>query len=684
MPLHDLQNMAAYSVQIAMIAAAATVLLRVLAIPSPAVRYASWRLALGTCLIAPLLLRSTMPAGNATIVASVGTVENASTAAASPLHVPAAPPHRPMPWDRALLIIVLSGIGARAAWLALGFARLRMLRCRGTPLDDHIAADVQKILGTRAAVRSVEGLTQPVTFGVLRPVVLIPRTLEASPEPVRRAVITHEMFHVRRRDWLWLLVEEAVGVVLWFHPAVAWVRSRIQAAREEVVDELTVLATGDRRAYIEALLAFADAERVTPAPAFARHANLFSRIVTISKERVMSSQRIAFSAVAVPIVLGVAGWYGSILFPIVSAAPAAQAALVPQASIAGPEGRTDMRDRPRASSSTQLQGGRSGGSPRPEMPVGVQVPQPTAERRFNEVTPENPIPRRVYAVNAEYPSVLSVYGYTAEVTVRLVLDSTGSPASVSPGATTLSTPRPNAPPEPDRREVMQQFRSAAADAIRQWRYDPPVAAPLAFWVEVAFQPGRPAEVSQAGGVWTQTRLGLATAPAGGYAASNEQATRAERLAKLAALQSRLAAARFEKDHGALQQDALNAEIQELEKVLDDLKAQTADNTQTTFGATSSGRAPLRVGAVRPPTKIRDVPPVYPPSAADAHIEGVVILEVLIDEQGHVADTRVVRSVPQLDQAAITAVNQWQYEPTLLNGAPVPIVMNVTVQFTLSQ
>jgi protein TonB len=76
--------------------------------------------------------------------------------------------------------------------------------------------------------------------------------------------------------------------------------------------------------------------------------------------------------------------------------------------------------------------------------------------------------------------------------------------------------------------------------------------------------------------------------------------------------------------------------------------------------------------------------VYPPSAADAHIEGVVILEVLIDEQGHVADTRVVRSVPQLDQAAMIAVKQWQYEPTLLNGAPVPIVMNVTVQFTLTQ
>jgi protein TonB len=61
----------------------------------------------------------------------------------------------------------------------------------------------------------------------------------------------------------------------------------------------------------------------------------------------------------------------------------------------------------------------------------------------------------------------------------------------------------------------------------------------------------------------------------------------------------------------------------------------------------------------------------------------VILEVFIDEDGTVADTRVLRSIPLLDQAAMDAVRQWKFTPTLLNGAPTRVVMTVTVMFTLS-
>jgi beta-lactamase regulating signal transducer with metallopeptidase domain len=96
------------------------------------------------------------------------------------------------------------------------------------------------------------------------------------------AVITHELLHVQRRDWCWLLGEELLRTALWFQPAIWWATSRIQQAREELVDELTVLATGNRRGYIEALLAFADAGQVRPAAAFARRAHLFARIVELS------------------------------------------------------------------------------------------------------------------------------------------------------------------------------------------------------------------------------------------------------------------------------------------------------------------------------------------------------------------------------------------------------------------
>ncbi|MND07525.1 Gram-negative bacterial tonB protein [compost metagenome] len=65
------------------------------------------------------------------------------------------------------------------------------------------------------------------------------------------------------------------------------------------------------------------------------------------------------------------------------------------------------------------------------------------------------------------------------------------------------------------------------------------------------------------------------------------------------------------------------------------------------------------------------------------MQGVVIIEATISTTGTVTDVRVLRSIPLLDQAAIDAVRQWQYSPTLLNGVPVPVIMTVTVQFTLS-
>ncbi len=98
---------------------------------------------------------------------------------------------------------------------------------------------------------------------------------------------------------------------------------------------------------------------------------------------------------------------------------------------------------------------------------------------------------------------------------------------------------------------------------------------------------------------------------------------------------------------------------------------------------ASGAMPLRVGGnIRPPAKIKDVRPVYPPEAQQARVQGVVVAEVTIGEDGRVSDARVLRSIPLLDEAAIDAVRQWEFEPTLLNGRAVPIIMTVTVQFSM--
>jgi protein TonB len=93
--------------------------------------------------------------------------------------------------------------------------------------------------------------------------------------------------------------------------------------------------------------------------------------------------------------------------------------------------------------------------------------------------------------------------------------------------------------------------------------------------------------------------------------------------------------------------------------------------------------PIRVGGViSPPHKIADAAPVYPQLARAAHVSGIVIIEAIIDEQGAVRETRVLRSIPLLDRAAVDAVRQWRFTPTLLNGQVVPVVMTVTVNFKL--
>ena len=95
--------------------------------------------------------------------------------------------------------------------------------------------------------------------------------------------------------------------------------------------------------------------------------------------------------------------------------------------------------------------------------------------------------------------------------------------------------------------------------------------------------------------------------------------------------------------------------------------------------------PVRVGGtIRPPVKTRHVDPIYPQMAILARVQGVVIIEATIGADGRLIDARVLRSEPLLKDAALEAVRQWQFTPTLLNGVPVPVIMTVTVNFTLGK
>jgi TonB family protein len=101
------------------------------------------------------------------------------------------------------------------------------------------------------------------------------------------------------------------------------------------------------------------------------------------------------------------------------------------------------------------------------------------------------------------------------------------------------------------------------------------------------------------------------------------------------------------------------------------------------GAGVGGGRRIKVGGpVAPPLQLVRADPVYPEEARAAGIEGVVLLELVIGEDGTVIDIDVVRSIPELDQSAIDAASQWEYEPTLLNGEPVEVEIIVSIRFAL--
>src|SRR5262249_6320618 len=116
-------------------------------------------------------------------------------------------------WIEVSLWIVLAGIVLRLARMGYRMIRLRRVRRSGRiALAGDVHDELQKGLGTRAEIRYV-GDGQPVTFGVWRPVVLLPERLMSHSPEIQRAVLVHELLHVRRRDWIWVMGEELVRAV---------------------------------------------------------------------------------------------------------------------------------------------------------------------------------------------------------------------------------------------------------------------------------------------------------------------------------------------------------------------------------------------------------------------------------------------------------------------------------------
>jgi TonB family protein len=226
-----------------------------------------------------------------------------------------------------LLLVLACGCAARALWLAVGFAKLRRGRrdAGAFALPPRLEL-LRAAVAPRADFRRLPSLAGPVTFGLSRPIVVLPGHFGELPAEVQEAIVCHELLHVRRRDWIVTVMEQAIRAALWFHPAVWWLIGQAQLAREQTVDGLAVALTGNRAHYLHALLAMAGnrpALDLAPAALFLRKRHLKNRVALLLKEVTMSKRSlISFCATSCG-VLFAAGWLALHTFPL-------QAAPVPQ------------------------------------------------------------------------------------------------------------------------------------------------------------------------------------------------------------------------------------------------------------------------------------------------------------------------------------------------------------------
>jgi TonB family protein len=665
-------NVLAWIVQCLIIAAAAHLLLALLRIRLPAIRYGWWQCVLVICLILPAQPRQ-LPGALAPAPAAASKAASAAASdvasVPSPLEGAIGAVSAGVDWSLALLVCIAGGAVLRFAWLVAGILRLRRLRGAGEAASMSPAhTGLQELIETDADIRYVPVIGQPVTFGLRHPVVLLPKTLQDQPPSIQRAVLAHELWHVRRRDWVWILAEECVKSVLWFNPAIPFLVSRIRSSREEVVDELTILVTNSRRSYLEALLAYADEPPLFAAAPFARRRHLFQRMMLISREAVMSSRRIALSGAAMTAGIVLSGWYGVSAFPL-TAVPALPAS---RPAVSTPEQQPPRDARP-----------------------GQARPASSREIDLIKLVAADPAAANARKYYIELADLQLARGAVtdAESTIQQALAAFPQDARMLSQAAGFYVKQGNF-----ERAMELLENSAATDPSNPQGH---FIVATHYW-ERAQKDQRLTPVDKR----TYVTRGIdATDRALALKPDYVEALTYKNI--LLRMLANMEADTTRQTQLIAEADILRNRAIELSKARqasgDTMKHQALDGMpppppppppppdwrdknpvqMASEDQSVDGQMPVRVGGhVRPPTKVKDVRPVYPPLAQSAQVSGVVIVEATIDGNGRVRSATVLRSIPLLDQAALDAVYQWEFMPTMLNGVATPVIMTVTVNFTL--
>jgi beta-lactamase regulating signal transducer with metallopeptidase domain len=324
-------NLIFWSAQVALLVLAAGFLPRLFQIRQPRVLLFYWRVLLAICLLLPAIQPwHRLPGVAAMVIAPDSAVDRilpASSRAFSHWHFPSLSLLAPI-----LGAVILAGIAARFAILAMGLLRLRQLRQTSSPVTQFaesaaVLEEMRTRVNTSAEFRLSPHVDSPVTFGFVAPVVLLPERFPAMNATFQATIACHELLHVQRHDWTQHLAEEVIRTAFWFHPAFAWLIARVRLAREQVVDLEVIRLTQERKPYLEALLEFAAGRNPTaptPAPPFLAERQLPERIALMLKEVRMSRTRLIASLMVTSCCIALAAILAMWTFPLKAAPRAGQ------------------------------------------------------------------------------------------------------------------------------------------------------------------------------------------------------------------------------------------------------------------------------------------------------------------------------------------------------------------------
>ena len=307
---------------------------------------------------------------------------------------------------QALLLIVVAGVALRLGWLTCGVIRLARFSRRATEVAPVAAPALEAEIGVSPRYVLQTGNRGPWTFGTFRPIVALPVRFDALALEFQRSVICHELLHIKRRDIAVALVEEIAVAILWFHPWVWLLRTRIRAAREQVVDARVVEILGNRDEYVRCLI---DISGHDLAPHFSqagagmlRPHELRARVDAMFQEVRMSRRHLVAVTFALTMAVGTTAYVAGATLPMRSPAivDGAPSIVERQASLIGGRSIVDVSAglEPQVKIANPMAGSQASGA--------------TTPTRLNPATNE---PINMRFSNARLRDVLAFIGYATSI-----------------------------------------------------------------------------------------------------------------------------------------------------------------------------------------------------------------------------------------------------------------------------